>query len=176
MEGGFEAHWIFEGRGETVTEVRPLTQADFALLWDGVAASVGGDAVFGKCLVADPTRLVDPGLYHVITTTQVWEGRLQRRTFMVPTGEMGPMFAAWLNELVVPGQAQNKRCMPVSLKCGFVLRPWAARAGRQDGTPHPGGTPILTGMTQESGLPSLASKTVPRLARHPFPWRTNVHS
>lgn len=106
MEGGFEAHWIFEGRGEIVTEVRPLTQADFALLWDGVAASVGGDGVFGKYLVADPTRLVDPGLYHVITTTQVWEGRLQRRTFMVPTGEMDPMFAAWLNEVLC--QAKRK--------------------------------------------------------------------
>jgi len=32
VEGGFEAHWTFEGRDGTMTERRPLTPEGFALL------------------------------------------------------------------------------------------------------------------------------------------------
>lgn len=104
VEGRFEAHWTFDDdRGGTVTETHALAGERFALLWNGIAASVMGNRVFGKCLVADPTRLVDPDLYHVITTTQVRGGQLQHRTFMVPADETDPAFLAWLDALAVPG-------------------------------------------------------------------------
>ena len=105
VDGRFEAHWTFEGRGGTATEARPLTGEEFALLWDGVAASVSGGGVFGRCLVADPTRLIDPDLHHVVVTTQVQDGRLQHRTFMVPSSEADPAFLAWLDALAVAGRA-----------------------------------------------------------------------
>ena len=50
VDGGFEAHWTFEGRGGTATEARLFTDEKFALLWDSIAASVSGGGVFGRCL------------------------------------------------------------------------------------------------------------------------------
>ena len=106
VEGRIEAHWTFDDdRGGTVTEAHALAGERFALLWNSIAASVMGNRVFGKCLVADPTRLVDPDLYHVITTTQVQGGQLQHRTFMVPADEMDPAFRAWLDAFAVPKAA-----------------------------------------------------------------------
>lgn len=105
--GGFEAHWTFEGRGGTMTEERRVTREGFALLWDGIAASASRGGVFWRCLVTDPTRLIDPDLHHVITTTQVQDGRLRHRTFMVPSGDADPAFAAWLGALAVPGGARR---------------------------------------------------------------------
>lgn len=108
VEGRFEAHWIFDDdRGGTVMETRSLTGEKFALLWNSVAASVMGNHVFGKCLVTDPTRLVDPDLYHIITTTQVQDSQLQHRTFMVPADERDPAFLAWLDALAVPGAVRR---------------------------------------------------------------------
>lgn len=112
VEGGFEAHWTFEGREGTMTEMRPLTHEGFALLWDGIAASISGGGVFGRCLVTDPTRLIDPDLHHVITTTQVQDGWVRHWTFMVPASEADPAFVAWLDALMVPGGARRGTCMP----------------------------------------------------------------
>lgn len=111
VDGGFEAHWTYEGRGGTVTEARALTDREFALLWGGIAASVSGDGVFGRCLVTDPNHLVDPASHHVITATQVRDGRLQHRTFMVPSSEADPVFVAWLDNLAVPGGARRGASM-----------------------------------------------------------------
>lgn len=118
MEGGFEAHWTFGDNGETVTQARALTDEGFALLWDGIAASVSGDGVFGRCLVADPTRLIDPDHHHVITTTQVQDGQVRHRTFMVPVGETDLAFTTWLEALAVPGGSRHDDLAPMCAPCG----------------------------------------------------------
>ena len=79
-----EARWTFDNYDGTVTEQHPLAPERFALLWDSVAASVRENGIFGACIVADPTRLIDPDRYHVITTTLVQDGWLQHRMFLVP--------------------------------------------------------------------------------------------
>lgn len=115
IKGKAEAHWTFDGRSGAMMEERLLTVECFALLWDGIAASVRKGGVFGMSLVTDPTRLADAGLCHVVTTTQVQDGLLQHRTFMVPTAQTDPAFLAWL-ELLVPSEMRNGPLMPVQGK------------------------------------------------------------
>ena len=76
------------------------------MLWDGIAASLRGGGIFRACLVTDPARLIDPALYHAITTVQVRDGRMQYWTFMVPFGKADPVFTAWLETRAVPGSAR----------------------------------------------------------------------
>ena len=102
MGGAFDALWTFDREGQLVTDERPLTDEAFALLWDGIAASVSAGGVFWRCLVTDPTRLMDPDLYHVISTVQAQGGWAKHRTFMVPAGEAEPAFLAWFESLAVP--------------------------------------------------------------------------
>ena len=112
MDGPFEAHWTFDQQGQLVTAQCDLTAGAFALLWDGIAASVGAGGVFWKCLATDPTRLTDPTLYHVVTILKVQDGRAHSRTFLVPSGEADPVFVAWLDILAAPGGVRCGDIMP----------------------------------------------------------------
>lgn len=136
VEGGYEAHWTFGSPDGTATEAPFLTGRRFALLWDGIAASLGGDGVFGRCLVTDPTRLVDPASHHVITTTQVRDGRVLHRTFMVPTGESDPAFLAWLDALGMPGSMDRGGPATAGRNRVFTVQAGQARAAsRRDTVP-----------------------------------------
>ena len=124
MDGRIEAGWIFDRNDETVTEEHALSKEVFGMLWDGIAASLREGGIFRACLVTDPTRLIDPALYHVITTVQVRDGRVQYWTFMVPSGEADPVFTAWLEALAVPGGARAKERIPVrKLQAAKALQP-----------------------------------------------------
>ena len=107
-EGGkVEAIWTFDRHGELATDVHPVPDEAFRLLWDGIAASLNGGGVFWTCLVADPTRLIDPDAYHVVATVQVSDGRLQHRTFMVPVAHADLTFTTWLALLTATAQPQH---------------------------------------------------------------------
>ena len=109
MGGTLDALWTFDREGQLVTDEHPLTEQAFALLWDGIAASVSAGGVFWKCLVTDPTRSIDPDLYHVISTVQVQGGWAKHCTFMVPVDEAEPAFLAWLASLAVPDWEREAR-------------------------------------------------------------------
>ena len=124
MDGKIEAGWTFDRNDETVTEEHALTDEAFGMLWNGIAASLSGEGIFRACLVTDPARLIDPALYHVITTVQVQDGRVRYWTFMVPSGEVDPVFTAWLEALAVPGSARAKDHIHVrKLQAANVLQP-----------------------------------------------------
>ena len=101
--GTVEALWSFDRHGGLATEVHGIADAAFGLLWDGIAASLIRGGVFGRCLVTNPTRLIDPAGHHVIAAVQVRDGWMQHRTFMVPAGEADLAFVAWLAVLTATG-------------------------------------------------------------------------
>lgn len=113
MDGRIEAGWTFDRNDETVTEEHALSDEAFGMLWDGIAASLREGGFFRACLFTDPARLIDPALYHVITTVQVQDGRVLYWTFMVPSGEVDPVFTAWLEALAVSGGARAKERISV---------------------------------------------------------------
>lgn len=134
--GGFEAHWTLARPDGVSTRTPSLTGEGFALLWDGVAAPVGGGGILGRFLVTDPTRLVDPASHHVITATQVWDGQLLHRTFMVPAGESDPAFLSWLDALEVPGDVNPGGLAPAGGSNAVRAQAGQARAaGRRDTVP-----------------------------------------
>lgn len=134
--GGCEAHWTLARPDGILTRTPPLTGEEFALLWDGVAAPVGGGGIFGKFLVTDPTRLVDPASYHVITATQVRDGLLLHRTFMVPAGESDPAVLSWLDALGVPGDVDPGGLAPAGGSHAVKAQAGQARgASRRDTVP-----------------------------------------
>ncbi len=101
MDGKVEANWTLDRDGEAMTEVHPVANEAFGLLWERIATSVSGGGVFWTHLVTDPTRLIDPAVHHVISAVNVRDGRLWHRTFMVPAGEADPVFTGWLEALAV---------------------------------------------------------------------------
>jgi len=59
-------------------------------------------------------------MFHVITATQVQDGGVWHRTFMVPANEADPAFVAWLDALVVPGGARRGASMPERAGAGVA--------------------------------------------------------
>lgn len=147
MTGPFEAHWTFDRDGEMRTDVRALTGEEFGLLWDGIAASLGTGGVFGRCLVDDPTRLIDPAAHHVIATLQVNGSVVQHRTYMVPSDEADPAFMAWLAALAAPGATPRDvswpPCGPQSSDGPTIRKADAAlRHGRVGGVDEMAAVPV----------------------------------
>ena len=156
-DGALDALWTFDREGQLVTDEHLLTGGAFALLWDGIAASVSTGGVFGRCLVTDPTRLIDPDLYHVISTMETQGGWAKHSTFMVPAGEAEPVFAAWLESLAVPdwkGKVRLPGRMPKAQaghapayggNLGRSPRPSSSSAGQErQASPCPAATAALS--------------------------------
>ena len=85
-----------------MTRTEPVTEAVFATLWDGIAASLKNGGVFWRCLMTDPCRLINPEAGHMIVATSEPIGQVRYLTFVVPIDEADPEFAAWLQALGVP--------------------------------------------------------------------------
>ena len=97
-----EVIWTYDRHGRSVTRTEPVTEAAFATLWDGIAASLKNRGVFWRCLVTDPSCLIDPEAGHVIVATSGTNGHVRHLTFVIPADEADPEFTTWLRALGVP--------------------------------------------------------------------------
>ena len=110
LDGGPEAIWTFDAPGGDGVRTlgRPLAEAAFAALWDGIEDSLARRGAFRRHLVAASTRPLDPEAGHLIVAARERDGRQRCSTFSVPADEADPEFAAWLDALAVP--APRKSC------------------------------------------------------------------
>lgn len=104
-DGEPDAAWTCDLDGRLTTLVLPVSQEVFAGLWDGIMASMARHGVFWRHLVTDPTRLIDPGLNHVIAAVSGQGGWQCHLTFLIPADEASHEFTTWLETLAVPAAA-----------------------------------------------------------------------
>jgi len=131
MDGLVEAVWLFDHHDGSAMEQRPVIDLVFKQLWTGIADSVSAGGVFCMYLINDPTRIIDPAQYHVISSVQEASERVQHRTFMVPADESDPTFTAWLGVLMATtGLREGDRAGQGSIRNAHVPDGQASRRSR----------------------------------------------